>query len=170
MDQGLNNREAAGGIDESRALTRMALQQTDGCGSPNMQPRTLSRLKGVSHFSPFLVCSSRRYAQTGSRRREPYSCTQHGRGSSNVSWKDATMWSLELHALVKREHYRDYLAEVEQDRLARMLRPVPLHHALARRLLYHVAHRMTMPLGRALLGSAWLYCSGARLSQFSRPP
>ena len=61
------------------------------------------------------------------------------------------MWLLELHALVKRERYRDYLAEVEQDRLAAMLRPLPLHHALARRrLLYHVVHRMAMPFGRAL--------------------
>ncbi len=81
------------------------------------------------------------------------------------------MWLLELHALVKREHYRDYLAEVEQDRLARMLRPVPLHHALARRLLYHVAHPMAMPLGRALLGLG-LYVSrlGLALAGYGSDP
>jgi hypothetical protein len=81
------------------------------------------------------------------------------------------MWSLELHALVKREHYRDYLAEVEQDRLARMLRPVPLHHALARRLLYHVAHPMAMPLGRALLGLGLALLQwGSALTIFAATP
>ncbi len=61
------------------------------------------------------------------------------------------MWGTEFRMMVKHEQYLDYLREAEQDRLAAMLRPVPLHHVLARRLLhYRVAHRMAMLLSWAL--------------------
>ena len=62
------------------------------------------------------------------------------------------MGRTEIDILVKHEQYRDYLREAEQDRLAAMLRPVPRHHGLARRLLhYRLVHRMALLLSRALL-------------------
>jgi hypothetical protein len=62
------------------------------------------------------------------------------------------MWPPDFHVLVKHEHYRDYRAEVEQDRLAAMLGPAPLHRGSVRRRLHdRIARRAGLPLGRALV-------------------
>ena len=71
---------------------------------------------------------------------------------------EAAMWPSDVHALVKREQYQDYLRVQAEDRRARVLlraagSPRPAGSGRGRRL----TSRLAAPLGRAL---RWLgmYC------------
>ena len=62
------------------------------------------------------------------------------------------MLPTEFHALVKREHCRDYVTTSEQDSIAARLQPAqPPRAPMRQRLRFRLARHVAVPLGRVLL-------------------